>query len=254
MAKAIFVFSQKGGSGKTTTAVNLAAALAFSCRRTLLVDCDPQGSATCSSGIIHPRPEFSLADVLYARTGIERCMFQSRLANLKVVPGPCEPTVEQRGVLGRPGSETLLRHALDAVRERFDFILFDTPASDWPFITQAAAAAEFVLFVLKADFFSFRHLEKGITSLRAVKHRYNPELKSVGIALNMVAPDEPESAQIVRSCRAHLGRSLFSTTIRTDRRVGAAALQGVPVVVNDCESDAARSYLGLSEELIARVQ
>lgn len=254
MAKAIFVFSQKGGSGKTTTAVNLAAALAFSCHRTLLVDCDPQGSATCSSGIIHRHPEFSLADILYARTGIERCMFQSRLPNLKVIPGPSEPTVEQRGVLGRDGNHAILRTALDAVQDRFDFILCDTPASDWPFITQAAAAADFVLFVLKADFFSFRHLEKGITNLRAIKSRYNPALKSAGIVVNMYAPEEPESAQIYQSCQAHLARSMFQTSIRTDRQVGAAALRGSPVIVNDCESESARGYLRLSEELIARVQ
>jgi hypothetical protein len=97
VAKAILVFSQKGGWGKTTTAVNFAAVLAFCCHRTLLVDCDPQGAATCSSGSIHSKPEFSLAGILYARTGIERCMFQSRPPNLEVVRGPFEPTIEQRG-------------------------------------------------------------------------------------------------------------------------------------------------------------
>jgi chromosome partitioning protein len=104
-------------------------------------------------------------------------------------------------VLGRDSNHLILRQALEGIQDRFDYILLDTPASDWPFITLAAAAADFVLFVLKADYFAFRHFEKGITNLRAIKVRYNPGLKSAGILVNMFAPEEPGSARIFESCR-----------------------------------------------------
>jgi chromosome partitioning protein len=254
VAKAIFLFSQKGGAGKTTTAVNLAAALAFSCHRTLLVDCDPQGSATCSSGIIHPKPEFSLSDILFSGCKAEKCIVQSRLPNLKTIPAPAEPTIEERARLCRDGNHSILREALGVVQDRFDFILFDTPASDWPLIVQAATAAEFVLFILKADYLSFRHLEKSITNIRSIKNRYNPGLRSAGIMLNMYDPEDRDSMRILESCRMHLSRCLFQTVVRTDRQVGATALLGCPIVVTDCNGEGAQGYMQLSGELIERVQ
>ena len=254
MAKTICLFSQKGGAGKTTTAVNLAAAFALLRKRTLLVDCDPQGAATDTICTIPHYPEFNLSDVLLGRVNIAKAIVQGCLHFLKVVPAPFEASIEERLKLGENGKQTVLKRALASIRDRFDYIFIDTPASDWPYILNASAASDFVLLVLKADYLAFRILGQGINNICMFKKRYNPNLKSAGVVLNMFDADDPGSIRVLHSSQKHLSKWQFKTIVPKDSLIAAAPLSGKPLVVSNFKAPATQCYLQLAKELMGRLK
>jgi chromosome partitioning protein len=253
MNTTICLFSQKGGVGKTTTAVNLAAAFALFRKRTLLVDCDPQGAATSIICIIPQNPVLNLSDVFSGTTGIEKTIVQGCLHHLRVIPAPFAASVEERLRLCENGNQLLLKKALSRIKDDFDYVVIDTPASDWPYITNAAAASDFVLLVLRADFLAYRFLGKSINSIKAMKQKLNPALKSGGILLTMYDADDNSSQRIFQSSQKHVGRWLLKTIIPKDPLIGASPLVGKPIVVYDHKSAGAQCYLKLAKELMERL-
>jgi chromosome partitioning protein len=253
MAKTICLFSQKGGAGKTTTAVNLAAVFALLRKRTLLVDCDPQGAATTMICTIPHHPEFNLSDVLLGSVKIEKAIVQGCLHYLKVVPAPFEASIEDRLKLNENGRQTVLKRALASIRDSFDYIFIDTPASDWAYIINAAAASDFVLLVLKADYLSFQFLGQSIDNIGTVKKRYNPNLKSAGIVFNMYDADEQGSIRVLQSSQKHLSKWQFKTIIPKDPLIAASPLLGKPLIVSNFKASATQCYLQLATELLGRL-
>lgn len=249
MARTICLFSQKGGVGKTTTVVNLAAALALSGQRTLLVDCDPQGSATLMSGLIPQRYALHLDDALSGKAKAEDLILQGCLHHLKIIPAPRETSLADRQRWNPAGNASLLKKALAGIALHFDYILIDTPASDWPFIMKGITAADFLLILLRADYLAFRFLGRGLDNIQMIRQQHNPGLKLAGIVLTMYDEADESSRLIFSNARKYLSRWLFRTVIPRDREIGASPLFGKPLVVCQNHHPAARRFLKLGHEL-----
>lgn len=254
MAKTICLFSQKGGAGKTTTAVNLAAVFALLRKRTLLVDCDPQGAATGTICTIPQHAEFNLSDVLMGNVKIEKAIVQGCLNFLKVIPAPVDASIEYRLKLSENANQTALNRKLASIKDSFDYILIDTPASDWPYIINTLAASDYVLLVLKADYLAFRFLGKSIDNIRIVKKRYNPKLKPVGVVLNMFDKDDRGSIRVLHSSQKYLSKWLLKTIIPKDSLIGLSPLLGKPLVVSNFKAPVTQCYLHLAKELMERLR
>jgi len=253
VGKAVCIFSQKGGAGKTTTVVNLAAALALLRKRTLLVDMNPHESATSMVSVLSHRYHASLRDVIARRVPVENVIIPSCLHHLKVLPSPADASLEDRMRLSRLELPWFMRNALARVKDDFDYILIDTPPSDWSYISHAAAASDHLLVILRADLLSFRSFAKNLDIIKAIKVRFNPHLKLAGIALTMYDPEEEGSALALSNAQRDLSKRLFRTLIFKDREIAASALAGKPIVVSEYDSNGARRFRLLADELIERI-
>lgn len=253
MGKAICIYSQKGGAGKTTTVVNLAAALALLGRRTLLIDMNPYENAAPMASVLSRRYRFSLRDVIMGRAPIERAIIPSCLHCLKVLPSPVNASLDDRMHLDRLDVPGFLRDALARVRDDYGYILIDTPASDWSYISHAAAASDYMLVILRADVLSFRSFGKSLDIIQTIKLRFNPQLKLAGIALTMYDPEEEGCVSMPADSLQHRPRWLFRTLIPKDRAIASSAIAGKPLVVSDYDSKGARSFRLLADELIERI-
>ena len=254
MRKIICIFSQKGGVGKTLTAVNLSAALALAGKRTLLVDCDPQGSATAISGAYQKHCTFTLEDAIMGRVQVKDIIVQSCLYNLKVFPAP---TAMSFSLLHQPfatANERLLKHMLDGLRSDFDFIVTDMPSDHEIFTVNAPTAADAALIPLQSEYLANRNLNKNLEILQAIKKAHNPDLKLVGILLTMFDEGSYISRRIFQSIRKHLGTELFDTIIPRDIEIAESTALEKPIVVTDANSVGAKSYLKLANEVMVRMQ
>lgn len=253
VGKTICIFGQKGGAGKTTTVVNLAAALALSGKRTLLIDADQQGSATAMVSVLSQRYLFSFQDVILQRVPIERAIVQGCLHHLKVVPAPLNATLDDRMLVSRSDLPGHLRNALVPIKDNFEYILMDTPASDWSYFSHVAVASDYLLFILRADFMNLRFLSKSLDIIKTIKTRFNPQLKLAGIILTMYDSNDEACVWFLREALRHLQKWLFRPLISKDRAIVASALVEKPIVVSDYDGISARSFRFLADEFVERI-
>jgi chromosome partitioning protein len=254
MGKIICVFNQKGGVGKTLTAVNLSAAFALSGKRTLLVDCDPQGSATAISGASQEQFSFTLQDAISGQMQAKDIIVQSCLYHLKVFPAPTAMSLAILHEHASAGNQKLLKRMLSDLLSDYDFIVVDSPSFNEIFSVNAPTAADAVLIPLQCEYLAYRNLKKNIEFLQAIKKAYNPHLKLVGILLTMYDENGDISCRIVQSARKHLGSRLFDTIIPRDVRIAESTTLKKPLVVVDVNSAGAKNYLKLAQEVMDRMK
>jgi chromosome partitioning protein len=252
MGETICIVSQKGGVGKTLTAVNLAAALALDGKRTLLVDCDPQGSATSISGTYKKKFTFTLEDGLLGRAPLNRIMAQSCVYYLQVIPAPIGRTHQAANLSSAPGAESVLKNFLMDDSWYFDYIIIDTPASFGMLTLSALAASDTVLIPTPCEFLAYRSLKQTMQTLVAVKNAYRLPLQLAGILLTMVDEEARFSRAIVRSARRRLGGRVFETLIPHSEQLRESPIFERPLVVQDIFSIGAQSYLALAAEIMGR--
>ena len=251
MGRVIAVANQKGGVGKTTTAVNLAACMAALGRRTLLIDLDPQGNATQGVGMDKNAELATTYDVLVNGLGIAEVKRDTGMAELELVASNRELVGAEVELVAQPEREFRLRKAVDLVRDDHDYIFIDCPPSLSLLTLNGLVAADAVLITLQCEYYALEGLGELLQSIILVRNSLNPDLAVQGVLLTMYQHTNL-CKQVIDDVREHLGAKVFQTIIPRNITLSEAPSFGKPVIYYDARSSGAQAYTALAKELIAR--
>lgn len=253
MSRIIAIANQKGGVGKTTTAINLGACLAVAERRTLVIDMDPQGNATSGIGVDRANVEASMYDVMVEGGPIDDVLIRGlHFPFLDVAPSSRDLVGAEVELVNRPERELVLRRALEPVRERYDFILVDCPPSLGLLTLNTLAAADAVLIPIQCEFYALEGLSQLLNTVRLVQRNINPRLQIDGVLLTMYDQRLNLSRQVADEAKEYFGNRVYRTAIPRNVRLAEAPSFGKPIVLYDIQSVGAQSYLALAREVMAR--
>jgi chromosome partitioning protein len=251
-AHVIAVANQKGGVGKTTTAVNLGTALAATGRRVLLVDFDPQGNASTSLGVPLARRARNSYHVLMEGLPVEAAVIDSEIDNLKLLPATVDLAGAEVELIEVTRREYRLRDALAAVASRFDYILIDCPPALGFLTVNALTAARSFIIPMQCEFFALEGLSLLLRTVDRVRQNFNPGLEMEGVVLTMYDGRNNLSDQVASDLRSHFGRKVYDTVIPRNVRVSEAPSHGAPVLIYDHRCAGAQAYIHLAGEMLRR--
>jgi chromosome partitioning protein len=252
VAKVYAITNQKGGVGKTTTSVNLAASLAATKRRILLVDLDPQGNATMGCGIDKSSLEYSVYDVLVACKPVMECILEAPEIGFSILPSNQDLTAAEVELINEIGREFRLRDALALVADQYDYILIDCPPSLNMLTVNALAASTGVVIPMQCEYYALEGLSALINTINRVKQLINPTLEIKGILRTMYDGRNSLTNQVTDELRRHFGDKVYSTVIPRNVRLAEAPSHGVPILFYDKQSKGALAYLALAGEILRR--
>jgi chromosome partitioning protein len=253
MAKIFCIANQKGGVGKTTTAVNLAAGLAVLKKRVLLVDLDPQGNATMGSGVDKAKLESSVYQVLLGMTDVKSALQTSESGNFEVLPANRDLAGAEVEMIDLEQRELRLRHALAEVQGDYDFVLIDCPPALSMLTLNGLCAAHGVIIPMQCEYYALEGLSDLVNTIKIVHAKMNPDLKVIGLLRVMFDPRMMLSQQVSIQLEKHFGEKVFKTIIPRNVRLAEAPSYGIPGVIFDPASKGAQAYTSFGEELVDRI-
>jgi chromosome partitioning protein len=255
-ARVLAIVNQKGGVGKTTTAINLSAGLALEGKRVLLIDCDPQANTTGGLGL-RRQPDsaeqrLSIYDVLLGPTTLREAAHATPVSRLTLIPGSRDLYGANLELANEPRREYRLRDAITLVRDEYDYILLDCPPSLDLLTVNALVAADGLLVPLQAEYFALEGVTELVSTLESVTRTFNPSLTLDGVLITMFDERTNLSQQVAQNLKAFFGEDLLSTTIPRNIRLAEAPSHGLPVALYDAKSRGTEAYRDLAREILHR--
>ncbi len=252
MAKVLAIANQKGGVGKTTTSVNLAASLAATKRKVLLIDLDPQGNATMGSGVDKSDLDNSVYELLTDRCTLEQALVHSEHGGYDLLPANADLTAAEVELLELKMKESRLRYALANVRDAYDFILIDCPPSLNMLTINGLVAADGIIIPMQCEYYALEGLSALMNTVQRVSSVLNPSLQIEGLLRTMYDPRNSLTREVSEQLSSHFGDKLYKTVIPRNVRLAEAQSYGLPALVYDKQSRGAIAYLAMAGELLRR--
>ena len=252
MGKIIALANQKGGVGKTTTAINLAASLATYEKKVLVIDADPQANASSGLGIDIREIEYSIYECLINKADIERGIHKTCVEGLEIIPSHIDLVGAEIEMLDLPNREKIMREVLAPIKDKYDYILIDCSPSLGLITVNSLTAADAVIIPVQCEYFALEGIGKLLNTIKIIKSNLNPSLDIEGFLLTMYNSRLRLSNQIYNEVKKHFRELVFETVIQRNIRLGEAPSMGIPVIVYDADSTGAKNYLSLAEEIINR--
>lgn len=252
MGKIIAIANQKGGVGKTTSAINLAASLAVLEHKTLLVDADPQANSTSGVGFDPRNIKASIYECIIDQTDPKSVILKTETPHLDLLPAHIDLVGAEIEMINLPNREKMMKHVLSQMKENYDFIIIDCSPSLGLITVNSLSAADSVIIPVQCEYYALEGLGKLLNTIKIVQSRFNPELNIEGILLTMYDPRLRLCNQVVEDVKTHFQQMTFDTIIQRNTKLGEAPSFGKTIIMHDAGSKGAVNYLNLAREILQK--
>lgn len=252
MGRTIAVANQKGGVGKTTTSINLAASLAAKGKKVLVIDADPQGNTTSGFGVDKNDLENTLYELILGECSIQDCILKEIIERVSILPSNVNLAAAEIELIGVDKKEYILKREVDWIKDQYDFIIIDCPPSLSMLTVNAMTTANTVLVPIQCEYYALEGLSQLIHTVNLVKERLNSDLDIEGVVFTMYDSRTNLSLQVVENVKTHLNQNVYNTVIPRNIRLAEAPSYGIPINMYDPKSSGAESYMLLADEVINR--
>lgn len=252
MGRIIAIANQKGGVGKTTTSINLSAALGAKGKKVLVIDTDPQGNTTSGYGIDKNELDYSVYDLMLGECSVYDCIIKNVIENVSIIPSNVDLSAVEIELIGKEQKEYILKKEIDYIKDMYDFIIIDCPPSLSMLTINSMTTANSILVPIQCEYYALEGLSDLLHTVNLVQERLNPELAMEGVVFTMFDARTNLSNQVVENVKSYLGQNVYKTVIPRNVRLAEAPSYGQPINVYDPKSAGAEAYAMLADEVIKR--